>query len=413
MNRFLMCGLLLAGTAWGQKVKDQAEYDLYNSVLQTQNDPSKQLQLLNRWKELYPDSEFKLVRADLFAKDYLALNQPGPAVKASQEALAINPKDATAVVTILRAALYVPPSSTQPSAAEVQKAAEDGANTVISGWDGLRPANVSEADWTKAKAEIEPLAQFVLGWVKVTAKDYAGAETPLKCALATSNNALVQYGLASYWLGTAWYSQHRVAEGLFEIARAVEYTGPGALDAGTRAKAESFLKSAYAGYHGDASGLDELRAQAAKSQLPPEGFSIKSVSQIADEQQAAQAAFGHEHPDLALWRAIRTALSADNGGTYFEQSMKDAVLPPAGGDFKEFKGRVVSQTSPRELVVNVDSEAGDAALELEAPLRGKVEAGTEVAFTGVAAGYTKEPFRVRFQVERKNLKLHTGVEEHR
>ena len=56
----------------------------------------------------------------------------------------------------------------------------------------------------------------------MTAKDYPSAEKPLKCALATSGNPLVQYGLATYWLGTALYTQHKAAEGMFEIARAVD-----------------------------------------------------------------------------------------------------------------------------------------------------------------------------------------------
>src|ERR1051325_7506772 len=102
---------VIAAMAQESKWKDRPEYDLYNSIVQSQNDPSKQLQLLGTWKEKYPDSEFKLVRAQLFAKDYLALNQPGQAVKASQEALAIDPKDATALLTILRAAPYVQPTT--------------------------------------------------------------------------------------------------------------------------------------------------------------------------------------------------------------------------------------------------------------------------------------------------------------
>ena len=158
-----------------QKPKDQGEYDLYNSILKTQNDPSKQLQLLSTWKEKYPDSDYKLVRADLFAKDYLALNQPAQAIKAAQEALAISSKDATALLDILRAAPYV-----QPSTAEVQKAGEDAANAVITNWAALKPDSVSDADWTKAKGEIEPLAEYTLGWAKMSQKDYASSEKPLR-----------------------------------------------------------------------------------------------------------------------------------------------------------------------------------------------------------------------------------------
>ena len=70
----------------------QAEWNMFNAA-KNETDAKKMLALVNAWKEKYPDSEFKLVRAGLFAKDYLALNQPAQAVKASQEALANLAKD--------------------------------------------------------------------------------------------------------------------------------------------------------------------------------------------------------------------------------------------------------------------------------------------------------------------------------
>jgi tetratricopeptide (TPR) repeat protein len=407
LNRSLIAlsGIVLAVTALAQqadvkgpRVKDQGEYDLYNSVLQSQNDPNKQLQLLNTWKEKYPDSDFKQVRADLFAKDYLALNQPAQAVKAAQEALGINPKDATALVDILRAAPYV-----QPTTPELQKAGEEAANAIIDNWDKLKPAGVSDADWSKAKGEIEPPAQYTLGWAMVMRKDYPSAEKPLKCALATMGNPLVQYGLATYWLGTVLYTQSKVPEALYEFARAVTYTGPGALDQATRAKAEAFLQNAYQGYHGDSSGLDELKQLAAKAASPPEGFTIKSVKEIQEAHQTEAAGFAAQHPDLALWRLIRTTLEGDSGASYFDQSMKDAVLPPESGDFKRFKAKVISRPNPKELLVSVEDPAGDATLEFATPLKGTIEPGLQIEFAGVAEGYTKSPYNVRFTVDRKNV----------
>src|SRR5262249_48779733 len=161
-----------------------------------------------------------------------------------------------------------------------------------------------------------------LGWAKIMQKDYPAAEKPLRAALATSGSGFVQYGLATSWLGTALYSQKKVPEGLFEIARSAVYTGPAALDQANRAKADTFLASAYEGFHGDKTGLNELKEMAAKSQFPPDGFAIKSVKEIEDEKQAASAQFGQQHPDIALWRLIRTTLEGDGGDTYFEQNMK-------------------------------------------------------------------------------------------
>lgn len=215
---------------------------------------------------------------------------------------------------------------------------------------------------------------------------------------------MVQYGLASYWLGTALYSQKKIPEGLYEIAHAITYNGPGALDAAMRGKAETFLNNAYQGYHGDQSGLNELKELAAKTALPPEGFSIKSVEQIASEQQTAQSDFDHQHPDVALWRLLRTTLQGDSGPTYFEQNMKGAQIPPQNGEFKVFKAKVVSQPSPKELLVNVDNGVGDATLVFAAPIRGRIDSGAEIEFSGVVESYTKDPFNVRFTVDRKDVK---------
>jgi tetratricopeptide (TPR) repeat protein len=398
--RFLPA-LALVATALAQqqpKVKDRVEYDLYNSVLQAQNDPSKQLQLLNTWKEKYPDSEFKQVRADLFAQDYLALNQPAQAIKAAQEALSINPKDLTALIDILRAAPYV-----QPTTPEVQKAGEDAANAVINNFDTLRPPNVTDENWAKAKSEIDPLAQYTLGWVKISQKDYPAAEKPLRAALATQGNSMVQYGLATSWLGTALYTQKKFPEALYEVARSVVYSGPQALDQASRTKADTFLGNAYEGFHGDKSGLNELKELAAKTQFPPDGFTIKSVKEIDEEKNAASAAFGAQHPDLALWRLIRTTLEGDGGPAYFDEHMKTSLIPPAEGAFKHFKAKVISQPSPKELLVSVEDPAGDATLVFAAPLRGKIDPGAELEFSGVVEAYTKAPYNVKLAVDRKDV----------
>src|SRR5262249_48945184 len=152
------------------------------------------------------------------------------------------------------------------------------------------------------------------------------------------------------------------------------------------------------------SGLNELKETAAKSALPPDGFTIKSVEQISSEQQAKQADFDRRHPDIALWRLLRTTLQGDSGAAYFEQNMKGAQLPPQNGEFKLFKAKVVAQPNPKEVLVSVDNEAGDATLVLATPLRGKIEPGTELEFSGLVESFTKDPFNVRFTVDRKDVK---------
>src|SRR5690242_11568979 len=49
--------------------KDRAEFDLFESI-RNEQDPTKKIALLNQWKEKYPGSEFKKVRAGLLVQTY-------------------------------------------------------------------------------------------------------------------------------------------------------------------------------------------------------------------------------------------------------------------------------------------------------------------------------------------------------
>ena len=90
---------------------------------------------------------------------------------------------------------------------------------------------------------------------------------------------------------------------------------------------------------------------------------------------------------IPIWRCgepFAPRFEWDSGAAYFDQSMKDALLPPENGDYKHFKAKVVSHPSPKELLVSVDDPAGDATLEFALPLRGTIAAGQEIEFSGVA-----------------------------
>ena len=51
-----------------------------------------------------------------------------------------------------------------------------------------------------------------------------------------------------------------------------------------------------------------------------------------------------------------------------------------------------------------DKTTPEVTIQFETPLPGKAEAGTQLDFTGVAKSYTKEPFMLVLESERKNIK---------
>ena len=379
-----------------KKVKDQGEYDIYNAVSK-EKDPTKQLQLLQTWKEKYPDSDFKEDRAAMVARDYAQLGKPAEAIKAAQDVLAANPKNLTALVTIATNAIHVNPPTPESLAA-----GEQAANTLLTSLDALKPEGVKDADWATAKPQIEQLAATTLGWVKMQQKQNDAAEAAFRKVLQANE----KNGQVSYWLGTVLYAQKKFAPALFEFARAAVYTGEGALPESVRQSADQFLARAYKGFHGSDEGLDNLKKMAASAALPPDDLKIASVTDIAAGQQAAEEDFLKAHPDIKLWRVLRDALKADGGEKYFADNVKDALIPPQEGEFKQFKGKVVSMDNPKELVLAVDDTdgpTGDATLVFETPIKGKLEPGADISFAGAPQSYTKDPFNIKFAVDRKNV----------
>lgn len=116
-----------------------------------------------------------------------------------------------------------------------------------------------------------------------------------------------------------------------------------------------------------------------------------------------------DHP-INLWRKIRAALTAEGSNTFFKQ-IKDAVIPPTweadGSPFGQFAGKVVSQPSPKTLVVCVDNPAGDATLKLENALK-RVDPGTLVYFGGVVDSYVKEPYMLTLRADDDDFVLPTN-----
>src|SRR5579863_6015246 len=156
-----------------KKVKDQGEYDIFNAAGK-ETDPNKQLQILQQWKEKYPDSDFKQERADTVAMAYDKLKKYPEEIKAIQDALAINPKDLTALQLLAKIAGGVL-AAANPT--PDQLAVGDQASALLlSNLDNffdasVKPEKVSAADWGKAKGDTELLAHTVQGYVKWKQKD--------------------------------------------------------------------------------------------------------------------------------------------------------------------------------------------------------------------------------------------------
>ncbi len=386
LSKILFVGLLavsvVPASAWAQapaaakkgpQVKDQGEYDIAQAAAK-ETDPLKKLDLLHQWEQKYPDSDFKGTR-DL----QIAQAESQIAAKALQ------------------------PNASPADIAAAQKAAQDLADNLGKYMaPENKPAAATDAQWTQAKSQIEQQAHAALAAVYVANKDDAKAEAEYRKILAMDPNSAA----TAYQLGILIYKSKNVArfpEAFFWIARSIEITGPEALTASGKAAADKYLQQAYAGYHGDATGLDDLKKVAMTATALPPDLKIKSIQEIETEKAGDAAAFSAAHPDIALWRQIRDALKADGGDAYFTQ-VKGSEIPPQDGAFKMFTGKVISQPTPKEVLLNLDNPAGDVTLRFPDALKGTpLDPGTEVKFKGVVEEFTKEPYNLVLSVDKDDV----------
>jgi len=387
--------------------KDAAEYDLYKPITQTQ-DPKVWLDCLDKWSKQYPQSELADIRRLLYLETYRQLGRTRDAFNAAVDVLRDNPNNLFALSTIAGGIYQLNP----PSPADFD-IAERAATTILANLDGIyakenRPAEMTDEDAAKAKPEMRVFAQKTAGWIDWARKDYARAEVELEKALALDP----KQAQVSYWLGDAILEQNKTNPekqpvALYYFARAVSNEGASALPAADRKSLTSYLNTAYTKYHGSDAGLTQLLASAKASPVPPPGFQIKSATQIEKERMEAEQTFDKTHPERALWKDLKAALTAPSGDTYFETNMKDALVP-------RLKGKLVAMSpalKPRELVLAIDNPAGDVTLKLDGPLPGKMEPGGEIEFEGIAKSFTKDPFMVMFDAERAKLTGWTGKNE--
>lgn len=384
--------------------KDRGEYDLYNQAVQQAKDPKAQLQTLQTWQDKYPQTDFKTERLQLFinALRQLAPSDPAAAkqlIDRANELLKVDPKNFQGNYFI---ALWGPRTGGASPSPDLLSQVDTAAHGVL---DNLppKPANMSDADWDKAKGAIQAVAHNALAWEDVQKKDNPGAENEYKASLqADPTQANVSAGYAKMLIDDK--KDDEIPLALFEYARAAQYDGPGALPADQRQKLMDYIKTQYTNFHGNTDGLDAMMAQAKTQPLPPDGFTIANANKLAQaEADKLNARIGSD-PQFKLWYAIKQNLQ-DKGDTFFSSDVKDVEIPGGAEGVKTFSGTVISvdpPDRPTKVVLGVeDPTKPDATLEFSQPLPpdalNVIKVGQKIDFSGVADSWTKDPYMLVFK----------------
>jgi hypothetical protein len=177
---------------------------------------------------------------------------------------------------------------------------------------------------------------------------------------------------------------------LWHMARAASYRDAGALPDTQRRQLGVVLERLYTTYHGEPSGLDQLRLAAAAATFPPSGFTVESGSAIAQRKQDEE--LNRTNPQLFSWIRLRRRLEEPDGEAYFAASVRSTPLP------SRLKGTLIRLSpagKPKELVLGVgDATAEEIIFKVETAFPNEAEIGSILEFEGTIDSFTKTPFSV-------------------
>jgi hypothetical protein len=407
-----------AGQEKKKEFKDKAEFDLYDAFTKAAT-PAEKLAALDKWKQANPDSSYAPDRLELYVSTYQALMQWRQVIDTAQEILKTQPHHVQSLTAILDAVQKLKP----PTPADLdllEKTAAymaDNLDTIYS--PANKPPGVEAPAWAQTIATTKPamkpyLLQTQLSVIKQR-NDNVRAIRDLTALLRKDpTQATVSYALAQASLAVAVANKKPEDQpvALYHFARAAAYDGPGSMPAEARKQVLAYLKDkAYSTYHGSAEGLDDLLALAKTNPFPPADFKILSTVDIALAKQKAEAEAAAKDPMMTLWvKGLKDFILKDD--TFFDANVKGAALPGGTNGVTKFKGKIVSispNPKPKEILLAIEKPGvADAKLVLETALPGKMEAGEELQFDGVAKEYQKDPYMVTFDVTKEQIDGWTG-----
>jgi len=396
-----------AATPHEKKYQDAAEYDAYNAVIKDVGAKNfdKAITDLEAWKSKYPKSDYREDRDVLFIQAYSGANQPGKAVAYFGEidqngidAAFADPGNAIKALFATVVAVTHDSNATPDELAVGEKAAQELMDY------NHKPAGVADDAWTTARTtQLQPPAKGALLYIATLPGNQAMTKKDWPACEAAYTKALQKFpdnSTIAYQLGMCMRNEGKRSEAAYEFLRA---TSVDATLGGTQ-KADviqGFVDKYYIALHGSDEGLADLKTAVKNSPLPPDGFKIKTATEIAE---AKEAEFEKTNPQLALWMKIKGALADTNGEQYFAGQLKDSAVPQLRGVLVDAKPSCHS----KELVVAVplpdSSPTPEITLKLDAPLAGKPELNSEFHWQGIPTEFTKDPaFMLTMTVEKAKL----------
>ena len=365
--------LLLVFPACAATWTDRSEYDLALTV-RSEALPKKRLELLEQWKTRYPKSDYRQMRRELTLSAYQSLGDSRGMLVAAREMLSDDPGNLTGLYW---AAVLVP-------------AGKDNSPDTLS--LGERSAKKLLAS---PRPETDLLAHRAMGWIHWQRGEHVAAAEEFSTYLKREPNSAE----ISSWLGMVLALQkEQQPAALWHLARAASLTGDGVLSETQLRQVNNLLERLYTSYHGDADGLEQLRASAVKSVFPAADFNIESAAVIAARKQEEE--LRRTNPELAAWLDLRKQLDSADGEKYFAEKLRDTPLPKLKGAVIRF----APAHRPQEIVLALrDSVSEEVLLKLTSPFPNGPEPDTVLEFEGTATAFSATPFILTVTANREKV----------
>jgi tetratricopeptide (TPR) repeat protein len=405
--------LLVGGMAWAAP-QDQAkkisytlaEFNAYQAIV-AEKDPQNQIKSLDDFVQKYPSAELRDLLPFVYKAyyaDYNNLKNYTQAFVYVDKMLGlgeqINAYDRLAALAA-RATPYVQASAdktleTPDAYAKARDAAAQGLQT-LDQWQ--KPANTSDDAFKKAKQALGELFDTTAGIADTGLKDFKGAKTSFKAALAIDpDNAWTHYRLANDYLQD---KPPQPLDGFWEMSRAI------ALKVSSTDAVKSYLRDQILTYQQlgcdklvDAE-VNSLIILASSSSDLPASLTIPSADDL-EKVRADTANFipwlqeGGDHGKV-MWLATC-------GAEYPDVPVEVMEVTPGEGDNLTLKVY-------RPIAADADAQAKELGAattpNMEVHVAGQPEAkrihkNDEVRFTGTLTAYTQSPFLLTWDMAKIN-----------
>jgi hypothetical protein len=262
------------------QIKDPAEYNAYQTAY-TQTDPKAKAAALEEFLKNYPQSVVKKAVLDVLVDTYQGLNDFDHELSATKRLLQIEPNNEQAIFL----SVYI--EKGQCGKTSDAQTCDDTAVLAQKGLTVAKPDATSADDWKKATATAYPTFHSAIALDDaLSKKDFKAAEAEYTAELMLFTDAQSQSAglLDTLQLATA-YSQpgegQDLVKAIWFFARVWDFAPPA-----PKAQIGHTLEFYYKKYHGKLDGLDDVKAQAAKTTFPPADFKITPAPTPAEQIHA-------------------------------------------------------------------------------------------------------------------------------